>query len=167
MTTSADLRRLALSLEGTTEAPHFERTAFKARRIYVTLAPDGETANFMFAPEQQEFKCMMAPDAFAPVPNAWGQRGATTAILSRLTFAELEDALRAEWATAEPAKPSRSDWSPLGVRFRRASHAARPNTDDSGIKSPQNGYCAAGASVVSRAGRKRSSTCPGPLSSRA
>ena len=77
MTTSADLRRLAL-FGGTTEAPHFDRTAFKARRIYVTLAPDGETANFMFSPEQQEFKCMMAPEAFAPVPNAWGQRGATT-----------------------------------------------------------------------------------------
>ena len=70
MSTSADLRRLAVSLEGTTEAPHFDRTALKAKRIYVTLAPDGKTANFMFTPEQQEFKCMMAPEAFTPVPNA-------------------------------------------------------------------------------------------------
>jgi hypothetical protein len=100
MSTSADLRRLALSLEGTTEAPHFDRTAFKARRIYVTLAPDGKTANFIFTPEQQEFKCMMAPKAFSPVPNAWGQRGATTAILSRLNLAELEDALRTAWSRA-------------------------------------------------------------------
>ena len=45
MSTSADLRRLAVSLEGTTEAPHFDRTALKAKRIYVTLAPDGKTAN--------------------------------------------------------------------------------------------------------------------------
>jgi len=100
MSTSAELRRLALSLEGTTEAPHFDRTAFKARRIYVTLASDGKTANFMFAPEQQEFKCMMAPNAFAPVPNAWGRRGATTAVLSQLSLAELEDALRAAWSRA-------------------------------------------------------------------
>lgn len=100
MTTGADLRRLALALEGTTEAPHFDRTAFKAKRIYVTLAPDGETANFMLSPEQQEFKCMMAPDAFAPVQNAWGQRGATTATLSRLSLAELEDALRTAWNRA-------------------------------------------------------------------
>jgi hypothetical protein len=100
MSTSADLRRLALSLVGTTEAPHFDRTAFKARRIYVTLAPDGKTANFIFTPEQQEFKCMMAPKAFSPVPNAWGQRGATTAILSRLNLAELEDALRTAWSRA-------------------------------------------------------------------
>ena len=70
MSTSKDLRRLALSLEGTTEAPHFDRTAFRVKRIYVTLAADEKTANFMFTPEQQEFKCMMTPEAFAPVPNA-------------------------------------------------------------------------------------------------
>ena len=106
MSTSADLRRLAVSLEGTTEAPHFDRTAFKAKRIYVTLAPDGKTANFMFTPEQQEFKCMMAPEAFTPVPNAWGQRGATTAILSRLSLAELEDALCMAWSRVVTKKAS-------------------------------------------------------------
>ena len=94
MATGKDLRRVALSLQGTTEAPHFDRTAFRAKRIYVTLAADEKTANFMFSPEEQEFKCMMAPEAFAPVPNAWGRRGATTAILSKLTIAELDDALR-------------------------------------------------------------------------
>ena len=104
MSTGKDLRRLALSLEGTTEAPHFDRTAFRVKRIYVTLAADEKTANFMFSPEQQEFKCMMAPEAFAPVPNAWGRRGATTAILSRLTIAELEDALRAAWSRAASKK---------------------------------------------------------------
>jgi hypothetical protein len=107
MSTSEDLRRIALSLEGTIEAPHFDRTAFKVKRIYVTLAGDGTTANFMFTPEQQEFKCMMAPDAFAPVPNAWGRRGATTANLINLSNAELEDALRIAWHRAISKKPSR------------------------------------------------------------
>jgi len=106
MSTSADLRRIALSLEGTTEAPHFDRTAFRARRIYVTLAADEKTANFMFTADQQEFKRMMAPEAFAPVPNAWGKRGATTAILSKLTTAELEDALR----TARRRTVSKKGW---------------------------------------------------------
>src|SRR5215469_2293346 len=104
MSTSKDLRRLALSLEGTTEAPHFDRTAFRVKRIYVTLAADEKTANFMFTPEQQEFKCMMTPEAFAPVPNAWGKRGATTAILSKLNLAELQDALRAAWRRATSKK---------------------------------------------------------------
>ncbi|MGB0086414.1 MAG: MmcQ/YjbR family DNA-binding protein, partial [Rhodomicrobiaceae bacterium] len=48
MATGADSRRMALSLEGTTEAPHFDRAAFKVARIYVTLAGDGRTANFKF-----------------------------------------------------------------------------------------------------------------------
>jgi hypothetical protein len=43
MATAKDLRRIALSLDGTTEAPHFDRTAFKVRRIYATLAADGES----------------------------------------------------------------------------------------------------------------------------
>lgn len=104
MSTGKDLRRVALSLEGTTEAPHFDRKAFRVKRIYVTLAADEKTANFMFTPEEQEFKCMMAPEAFAPVPNAWGKRGATTAILSKLSIAELEDALRIAWSRVASKK---------------------------------------------------------------
>ena len=89
MATGKDLRRLALSLEGTSEAPHFDRAAFKVVRIYVTLAADGRTANFKFTPDEQEFKCMLAPEAFSPVPNAWGKQGWTTATLSKLSAAEL------------------------------------------------------------------------------
>jgi hypothetical protein len=48
MATARDFRRIALSLEGTTEAPHFDRTAFKVRRIYATLAGDDRAANLMF-----------------------------------------------------------------------------------------------------------------------
>jgi len=98
MATAADLRRLALSLQGTAEAPHFDRAAFKAARIYVTLAADGKTANFKFAPDEQEFKCMMAPEAFAAVPNAWGKQGWTTATLTKLSVAELRAALEMAYA---------------------------------------------------------------------
>ena len=93
MATADDLRRLALALDGTSEAPHFDRAAFKVRRIYVTLAADGKTANFKFLPEEQEFKCMLAPEAFSPIPNAWGKQGWTAATLSRLSIAYLKAAL--------------------------------------------------------------------------
>lgn len=63
MANANDLRRLALVLKGTTEAPHFDRAAFRVARIYVTLAPDGRTANFRFTPAEQEFK--MAPNSRA------------------------------------------------------------------------------------------------------
>ena len=97
MATASDLRRAALALEGTTEHPHFDRAAFKAVRIYVTLAPDSKTANFKFTPEEQEFKCMRAPEAFTAIPNAWGRQGWTTATLSKLGKAELNDALKIAW----------------------------------------------------------------------
>jgi len=107
MTTGRDLRRLALALEGTTEAPHFDRAAFKVARTYVTLAADGRTANFKFTPDEQEFKCMMAPDAFAPIPNAWGRQGWTAATLAKLGAAELKSALEMAWTHALPKKPRR------------------------------------------------------------
>ncbi|MBW7962104.1 MmcQ/YjbR family DNA-binding protein [Bradyrhizobium sp. BR 10261] len=109
MATSADLRRIALSLSGTTEAPHFDRAAFKVARIYVTLAADGKTANFKFTPDEQELKCLTAPEAFAPVPNAWGKQGWTTATLAKLTSGELKSALETAWrhALSKPRKSKR------------------------------------------------------------
>jgi phosphopantothenate synthetase len=44
MVTAADVRRAALALAGTLEAPHFDRTAFKVRRIYATMPADGKTS---------------------------------------------------------------------------------------------------------------------------
>ena len=107
MANAKDLRRIALSLEGTTEAPHFDRAAFKVTRIYVTLAADGRTANFKLTPDEQELKCMLAPEAFAAVPNAWGQQGWTTAKLSALSTADLKAALETAWRHAVPKKPRR------------------------------------------------------------
>ena len=106
MATADDLRRAALALEGTVEAPHFDRTAFRVARNYVTLAPDGRTANFNFTPDEQALKCLLAPEAFSPVPNAWGARGWTTELLSAFGEEELAAALRMAWAHALP-RPSR------------------------------------------------------------
>ena len=104
MATGQDLPRIALALEGTIEAPHFDRAAFKVARNYVTLAADELTANFNFAPDEQELKCLVAPEAFAPVPNAWGRQGWTKALLAQLTEAELTSALRMAWQHALPHK---------------------------------------------------------------
>lgn len=97
MATGEDLRRLALALEGTTEAPHFDRAAFKVARIYATLAADGRTANVRFTPDEQAFKCMMAPEAFQQIDNAWGRQGWTTAYLAALTLPDLASAREIAW----------------------------------------------------------------------
>jgi hypothetical protein len=104
---AVQFRKAALALEGTTEAPHFDRTAFRAVRIYATLAADGRSANFKFAPDEQEMKCLLAPEAFSPVPGGWGRQGWTTAILAKLNAAELADALRIAWVHGSARKPAR------------------------------------------------------------
>jgi hypothetical protein len=61
----------------------------------------------MFAPQEQEFKCLLAPEAFQPVPGGWGRKGATTAVLAALSEDELRAALEIAWRHARPEKPSR------------------------------------------------------------
>ncbi len=100
MASAADLRTIALALPGTTEAPHFDRAAFRVDRIYVTLAADGRTANFKFTPDEQEFKCQLAPEVFAPIGNAWGRQGWTTAELSAASEDDLRAALEMAYAHA-------------------------------------------------------------------
>lgn len=108
MAAAVDLRRIALSLDGTSEAPHFDRAAFRVKRIYATLAADGKTANLKLTPAEQEFKCMLAPEVFAPVPNAWGRQGWTTLTLAQATVADVRAALEMAWAHAVASKPRRS-----------------------------------------------------------
>ncbi len=125
MATANDLRRMALALEGTTEAPHFDRTAFKVARIYVTLSADGKTANFKLTPDEQDFKCMMLPEAFSRIPNAWGQQGWTAARLTGLSRADLEAALDMAWRHALPRKPGRSARDPQHARDDTSSQGRR------------------------------------------
>ena len=97
MASAADVRKLALALEGTTEHPHFDRAAFKVKRIYATLARDGKSLNLNLTPEEQEFKTMMAPEVFTPIPNKWGTSGWTTIDLKAISKPELKAALEMAW----------------------------------------------------------------------
>ncbi|WP_193336030.1 MmcQ/YjbR family DNA-binding protein [Devosia beringensis] len=106
MATQADLRRLAMALAGTVEAPHVDRRAFKVNRIYATLAADGDSANLKFTPDEQALKCMVAPDLFAALDNAWGRQGWTTLTLAAATEADLAAALAMAHAHAI-TKPTR------------------------------------------------------------
>jgi hypothetical protein len=108
MATGADLRKFALAMDGVHDAPHFDRTAFKVARTFVTLAADGRSANFKFTPDEQELKRLVAPEAFTPIPNAWGRQGWTEAKLSDLSEADLKSALQMAWMHALPRpKPRR------------------------------------------------------------
>ena len=107
MANADDLIRLAQAFPGAAAYPHFDRLAFKARVTFATLAPDRLSANLKFAPDEQALKCEVAPDAFAPVPNAWGAKGWTVATLAKLSEAELKAALAMAYAHAAPRPKKR------------------------------------------------------------
>ncbi len=104
-----DLRALAMSLEGTQEAPHHAQTAYKAGRIYATIDKAGETLNLALSPDEQAMKVEMAPEIFSPVAGKWGQTGWTQVGLALLERDELEQVLRMAWSHAHrrPALSSR------------------------------------------------------------
>lgn len=112
MSDDTTLWRLALALDGVSSAPHFDRTAFKVKRTFVTLAADGLSANFKFSPDEQALKCAVLPRAFAPVANAWGIQGWTVGILAELNEADLADALEMAWRHARPASRKRASRPP-------------------------------------------------------
>ena len=97
MATAADVRKLASALDGTTEQPHFDRAAFRVKRIYATLAADGKSMNLSLTPEEQEFKTMLAPEIFTQIPNKWGRSGWTSVDLKAISKAELKAALEMAW----------------------------------------------------------------------
>ena len=106
--TADEAQALALSLEGVSAVPHFNRTAFRTpRRIFATLAADGEDLNLMFDPELQAFYCEHAPDAFAPVPGGWGKSGSTRVLLAAAAPATLKGALMAAHARANLPPPAK------------------------------------------------------------
>lgn len=90
--------KIALSLDGATEAAHFDRRAYRTRKIFATLAADGLTANICLGSDNQEHWCTRLPEAVSPVPNRWGARGWTVVRLDRIDPADLEVLLRIAWA---------------------------------------------------------------------
>jgi hypothetical protein len=93
-----EFRKLVLALGDTLEVPHFERRAFKIRRIFASLAPNEETANLFLTPLEQEHWCGLLPVVFSPVPNKWGAKGWTSATLAQIDGESLGPALRGVWA---------------------------------------------------------------------
>ena len=104
--TAKRARELALSLENASEAPHFDRVAFRTpRRIFATLARSGADLNFMFDHALQIQYCELAPDAISPVPGGWGRMGATRCDLKKVDATTFRAALKAAHARANAPLP--------------------------------------------------------------
>ena len=105
--TPATARKMALALEGASEAPHFHRVAFRTpRKTFATLDASVPDLNLMFTRELQEFYCEQEPAAFSVVPGGWGRMGCTRCDLALVDAASLASALEAahRLALAKPKK---------------------------------------------------------------
>ncbi len=77
---------MALSFPGTEQVPHFERKGFKVKgkRMFATCLPENNTANIFLTPAEQRLFCKMHTSGIYPVPNKWGEKGATTFELGKI-----------------------------------------------------------------------------------
>jgi hypothetical protein len=95
MITGEKFTELALSFPGTTQKPHFERTGFSVigKKMFASYLSKNNTANIFLTPEEQAIFCEMDTPNIYPVPNKWGEKGATTFELNTVSIEFLQEAL--------------------------------------------------------------------------
>ena len=92
--TSDQFRQMAMMHAGSTEAPHFDRTSFRVKnKIYATMMEKEHLVCLMLTPEDQDIFVTLGKPAVYPVPNKWGEKGATYVRLHEASPLLLEDAL--------------------------------------------------------------------------
>lgn len=95
MITPEETKQMALSLEGTGEQLHFERTAFTVKKkIFATLSMKDKTLNLKFTPEVQFIFCPPKSDVIFAIPNGWGRQGWTTINLDKANKKLVKSALQ-------------------------------------------------------------------------
>lgn len=97
---------LALSFPDTALCPHFERIGFKktGKRMFATYLEKDNSANIFLTPEEQDVFCKINAGIY-PVPNKWGEKGATTFLLNKVPKAIVAEALLSAYnAVFKPKK---------------------------------------------------------------
>lgn len=107
--TAEGFRRLALALEGATEAAHMGHPDFRVGgRIFATLGyPDAGWAMVKLTPDEQEFFVGAHPGVFTPVKGGWGKAGATSVDLRRARAGPVREALQAAWSARQRTRAAR------------------------------------------------------------
>jgi len=95
MITEDIFTEMALSFPGAEQTPHFERIGFRVtgKRMFATYLSENNTANVFLTPEEQHVFCKMHADGIYPVPNKWGEKGATTFELNKVPKELIMEAL--------------------------------------------------------------------------
>ena len=98
--TGDDLKEMALEFAGAETVPHFERVGFKVpkRRMFATYLDKDNTANIFLTPDEQSTFCRIDKHNIFPVPNKWGEKGATTFRIEHLQPSIVREALASAYA---------------------------------------------------------------------
>src|SRR5215471_699268 len=104
MMTTAQFRRIAVSLPETEEKAHMNHPDFRvAGKIFATLDyPKEGWAMVKLTPEQQQEFTHDAPEVFVPVKGNWGKMGCTNVLLRKANNASVRPALLAAWYNRAP-----------------------------------------------------------------
>ena len=95
MISKESFEAMALSFPYTETKPHFDRIGFRVtgRRMFATYLEKDHTANIFLTPAEQKIFCEAEPENIFPVPNKWGEKGATTFVLKSVPKELLHEAL--------------------------------------------------------------------------
>ena len=95
MITQHTFAKMALSFPYTEMVQHFERKGFKiiGKRMFATYLDTNNTANIFLSPAEQSIFCEMDSVNIYPVPNKWGEKGATTFELNKVSEGVVLEAL--------------------------------------------------------------------------
>jgi hypothetical protein len=109
MITEATFTEMALSFPNTEQVKHFDRIGFKikGKRMFATYLAENNTANVFLTPEEKLLFCKMDDENIYPVPNKWGEKGATTFELDMVQKNILMEALLS--AYNEVLKPKKKN----------------------------------------------------------
>lgn len=95
MVTSDEFRKMAISLPGTEEKPHFHLQSFRVNnKIFATLWEKEKRAMLKLSLVSQSVFCTYDKNVFYPVPGAWGKKGATFVDLNKVRKDMFKDALK-------------------------------------------------------------------------
>jgi hypothetical protein len=101
MASAADVRKLALALDGVSEVDHWGRPAFRtSKRIFAVMRPDGL---YLHLPEERkQFLFEAAPDVF--VKFMWGKTANVIVQIAKVSKKELQALIREAWQHATPTQ---------------------------------------------------------------
>jgi hypothetical protein len=109
MITGELFTKMALSFPGTEQVQHFERVGFKVtgKRMFATYLQKDNTANIFLTPDEQAVFCQMQ-EAIYPVPNKWGEKGATTFEIATVPHHIIMEALLSAYNEVIKSKSAKS-----------------------------------------------------------